>query len=484
MVHKKIQKKNRKNIHKSEVIRHIKSHAKSNRLKIDNVSKPEEVNILLEDNALLTANNARIGTVTIGNGPNNVAIGKSRLSATPASLSTHKISDSRNLHKDILNKDKLSKPITSSLPSVSTSAKPESSSHTIIDDIKFHRFTSDDALKKLFKEEKAKSKRLTIKQRFFLRGVLKKAGYETVNTEKFKDNVLYVNALIIIVLSFIVLFYGSVNDVLFKAVLFLFILWVLLLPILLFISWVVIYLYLDYKSYRRTVEIEEVWPDYLQLVVANINAGMLIDVALWSAVKARYKVLAKEIEEVAKQTITGVDISVALRDFSDKYDSHMLKRTVNLLIEGMGSGGKIATLLNKIALDLQDTKIMKKEMSASVMTYAIFISFATIVAAPFLFGLSTQLLIVMQKIIGSVSQSSTSGALLSFSTDNIKVTDFKIFAYIMLTITSFMSACIIGTIRKGSIKDGLKYIPLFIVTTLLIYFVASKLLAALMGTFI
>jgi hypothetical protein len=47
-----------------------------------------------------------------------------------------------------------------------------------------------------------------------------------------------------------------------------------------------------------------------------------------------------------------------------------------------------------------------------------------------------------------------------------------------------MSACIIGTIRKGSIKAGMKFIPIFIIVTLIIYFIASKLLAQLMGTFI
>ena len=254
--------------------------------------------------------------------------------------------------------------------------------------------------------------------------------------------------------------------------------WVVLYPFLLLLTWGVVYFFLDYKKYKRKKELEEVWPEYLQLVVSNINAGMLIDVALWSAVKPRYKVLAKEIEQVAKQTLTGQELSEALTEFAHKFDSVMVQRTINLLIEGMESGGKIATLLNKVSLDIQDTKIMRKEMSASVMTYSIFISFATVVAAPFLFGLSTQLLTIIQEIIGRLSQTS-SNSMITFSGDAVKISDFKIFAYVMLAITSFMSAALVGSIRKGSIKDGLKFIPLFMAGTLIIYYVSTILLASL-----
>jgi Flp pilus assembly protein TadB len=460
--------KNKKKVMKKIMKKIIKRPVKASgeKLEYDSLVMAPDI----KNNKTDTANN------TVSPSDNNLLLAEDN--AVPEDTSSQQNTNKKNDNGHVV---KNTKPATVA----SAQSSPHSVSlHTIIGDTQFHKFESDEALKKLFSKEKEKSKKYTVRQRFFLRNVLKQAGYEGVDEQKFKDTVLYANALIIILLSIIVLFYGSFNYVLFKAFLFLLVLWVLLLPLLLFITWSGIYLYLDYMRYRRRMALEDVWPEYLQLVVANINAGMLIDVALWSAVKPRYRVLAKEIEEIAKQTVTGVDISIALKDFSDKYDSPMLTRTINLLIEGMGSGGKIATLLNKIALDIQDTAIMKKEMSASVTTYAIFISFATIAAAPFLFGLSTQLLMVMQKIIGSVAQTSSASSMMTFGTDTIKVNDFRIFAYLMLSITSFMSACIIGTIRKGSIKAGLKFIPIFIIVTIIIYAVASTLLSQLMSSFI
>ena len=340
----------------------------------------------------------------------------------------------------------------------------------------------DNNIKKIFENLQDK-KKYKIGEKLFLKDAFRKAGYEYLNSKVLKDTILYSNIIFIAVLSVMVFAYGIFSKTILSGVTIMIILWLLVLPLFLLLSWGGTYLFLDYKKYRRRVELEEVWPEYLQLVVANMNAGMLIDVALWSAVKPRFKVLAKEIGDVAKQTMTGVDLAIALTDFSEKYDSPMLKRTISILIEGMNSGGKIALLLNKIALDIQDTKIMKKEMAAGVMTYAIFISFATMVAAPFLFGLSTVLLGVTQKIMGTLSQTSSATPLsfISLKPGAIKITDFKIFAYVMLAITSFVSACIIGIIRKGSIRDGLKYIPFFVAGTLIIYYLSVTFLSTLMG---
>lgn len=349
-----------------------------------------------------------------------------------------------------------------------------------ITDTNSYKFTADDILRRLFAVEDKKKKKVGMQEKTYLKRILNQAGYD-IDPELLKTRVFRYNLIIVSVWSLSLLVYSMVLGLLNKLLVLIVMSMVVFLPFLLLLTWGVIFLILDYKKYRRKIELEEVWPEYLQLVVSNINAGMLIDVALWSAVKPKYDVLAKEIEQVAKQTLTGKELSEALTEFAEKYDSIMVQRTISLLIEGMESGGRIATLLNKVSLDIQDTKIMRKEMSASVMTYSIFITFATIVAAPFLFGLSTQLLIIIQEIIGKLGQTSSTNAMITFSGNTVKVSDFKIFAYTMLGITSFMSACLIGSIRRGSIRDGLKFIPLFIIVTMIIYYVSTIVLASLFG---
>mgnify|MGYP001603214501 FL=1 len=267
-----------------------------------------------------------------------------------------------------------------------------------------------------------------------------------------------------------------------------FVLWIFVFILLIFAMWIMLYLAVDLKIFKRKVDIEDVLPDFLQLTASNINAGMTIDRALWFAVRPRFGVLAKEIEMVAKETMSGEDLKTALEMFASRYDSAVLKRSISMINEGVEAGGKIGDLLNRIAANIQEQKAMLKEMSANVTTYVIFITFATIVAAPFLFALSGVLIDVVQNLGsalgGTSSAASTAGIALTFSGTGVTQSDFRIFAIVSLIITSFFSAMMVSTIKKGNVKSGVKYIPIFILVSLALYIIAQGIASKLLGFFI
>lgn len=253
----------------------------------------------------------------------------------------------------------------------------------------------------------------------------------------------------------------------------------------LLLIWLGTQFYIDMKMFSRKLALEAVLPDFLQLTSANIRAGMPIDRALWYAVRPRFGVLAKEIEMVAKENLSGTDLNSALMNFANKYDSVLLKRSISLLIEGIEAGGEIGDLLNKISLNIQETRILKKEMAASVTTYVIFISVASVGAAPVMFALAAQLLTIIQNITSRMAENNvqSSGALsFSISGDAVAIGDFHIFAVTSLTLTAIFSAAIISTIKKGNIKEGISKIPVFIVISLLIYWSANIILRGMLGS--
>lgn len=262
-------------------------------------------------------------------------------------------------------------------------------------------------------------------------------------------------------------------------------LWVLIFIALILLLWVFFYFMLDLKIFKRKVLIEDVLADYLQLTAANIRAGMTVDKALWYAVRPRFGVLAKEIEIVAKETMSGVDLKEALEKFAAKYDSMVLKRSINLLIEGLDSGGEIGDLLNRIANNIQEQKLMFREMAANVTTYAIFITFSSIVAAPFLFALSGSLIGVIRGISGTLgtltNAAVSSGLPLTFGQVGITTSDFRIFSILSLIIGSTFSAMVISTIKKGEIRSGVKYIPIFVITAVSLYLIFQKSSDVLLG---
>ncbi len=340
--------------------------------------------------------------------------------------------------------------------------------------------------KQIKKQEK---KRISVQERRHkLRFYLEKAGLG-LNPEYLSKAIFNLCVLINLVISAFLIYHFSVTLGITWTTILLSIasLWVLVFIMLLFVLWVLFYIVVDLKIFKRKIDIEDVLPDYLQLTASNIKAGMTVDRALWYAVRPRFGVLANEIETVAKETMRGEDLKAALQKFADKYDSVLLKRSISLLIEGIEAGGEIGDLLNKIALNIQETKLMRREMAASVTTYIIFISFATVAAAPVLFALSGVLIKVITNLgsnMGDVgTASSSAGFAISFSGTGIDYNDFRIFAVVSLIITSFFSSVIIATIKNGNAKLGFRYIPFFIVLTVTLFFIADNILGKMIGLF-
>ena len=294
---------------------------------------------------------------------------------------------------------------------------------------------------------------------------------------------IIVNVIVTIYAS--VRFYDYISANFFFVVLLLLFIWVFIFVIIMFVLWLLFYLSLDVAIFKRKQKLEEVLPDFLQLASSNIRAGMTIDRALWYAVRPRFGVLASEIEEVAKRTVAGEPLDTAIQHFVKKYDSKTLERSMNLLVEGLRAGGEIGDLLNKIAGNIQETNLMKKELAANVTTYIIFITFATLIAAPLLFGMAYQLIIVIQEVFSRVDigPSSSTSMPLTISQGTISIGDFQIFAIASLIITSLFSAMIISAIKKGNLTAGIRYIPIFMVCSVVFFLIVVKLFGMFTGGF-
>lgn len=351
---------------------------------------------------------------------------------------------------------------------------------------KLHQVTKSRAIISKFDKKKVVKKRRFSK---FLEDFLEKAGIEKRPKEINKGVIMFSAFMTILVMvAFVV--YALVNF-LSSTAYFVFIPLILILGFGIFyvVSLITLFVYFDFKIYQRTGQIEDVLPDFLQLASANISAGMPIDRALWFAVRPRFGVLAKEMEEIAKATFTGSELDEALIKFTQKYQSRLLKESVNLIIAGLKSGGELGDLLNKISENIQQTKIMRKEISASVMTYVIFIGVASVLAAPLLFALSSQLLNVVTGISGDFDTSAMedlpSGATpISFNFgagESVKQSDFRIFSFTLMVITSFFAAAIIGVIQKGDAKAALAKFPMFLVISMIVFYFSNKFLGTLLG---
>lgn len=265
-----------------------------------------------------------------------------------------------------------------------------------------------------------------------------------------------------------------------------------------FLSWAIIqlgfmvtfflmgYFFLDIRIYKRTHQMENVLPEFLIIVSTNLKAGMSMESSLWNAVRPKFGVLAHEITLISKKVMTGMDVTEALADFANKYDSPELKRTVGLIISEIEIGGKVSKIIDDIVIHIKNTQKLKRQMQASVISYVIFISTIVIVIAPVLFALSYHLLVFVSsfvmKVGSSLSSSNAPSFLANVSTEGVDTEVFRLFAYVAIGTIAFLSSIIVSIIEKGDIRGGLKYLPFFVLGSLGVFLLTLSLLNATFGS--
>jgi Flp pilus assembly protein TadB len=240
----------------------------------------------------------------------------------------------------------------------------------------------------------------------------------------------------------------------------------------------------------KAKHVEEVLPDALQLISANIRAGMTIDKAVWLCAKPEFGVFEKELRMIAAKVVGGKPFGEALMETTKRVKSAILEKAFRLIVEGIELGGAIANLLSEISADVKNTQLLQKEINATVAMYTMFIVFASVLAAPMLFAVSTFYVqtttkLWSEQITGVTEQFAAVGTtgpkLFSVGAMAITYDEVIMFSIACILITTFFGALTIGLIKHGAAKRGIKYAPLFVSIALLIYYGGYIILKSMFG---
>jgi len=252
------------------------------------------------------------------------------------------------------------------------------------------------------------------------------------------------------------------------------------------------YILLVMVADARATKIEESLPDALEMISANVRAGMTVENAIWMAARPEFGPLEDEIRRVSSKVFGGKPITDALLEMSDRVKSTTLDRAAKLLVEGIALGGEISPLLDEVGRDIRSTRALKREILNATMMYAIFIIFSSIFAAPFLFASSLYYseisIFLLSKrttqaptglpagALGIASSAFKGGPVALISPDEV-----RIFAITSIILTTALGAVALGEIRHGKVSNGLRLMPIFVVTALLVFFLAHSALQSVFG---
>ncbi len=266
-----------------------------------------------------------------------------------------------------------------------------------------------------------------------------------------------------------------------------------MIPFLIIISigFIAPYLIFSILADSRKKHMEMLLPDMLMLTASNIKSGLTIDRALLFSARPEFGELGREIKRVAFEIFGGKEVSLALKGLAGRIKSDILSKTIDLLIEGLKSGGAVAKLLEETATDIKNTELLQKEIKGNVMMYTMFIFIAAVMGAPSLFAIShflitstTTMWVGNDISVDIPPEQQSPFSFFKMTAPEVDLEAFNLFALISILITTTFAAILISLIQTGKIRSSVKYAPFFILTSLLIYYSIKILLKKVFGSMI
>ncbi|MFH0986992.1 MAG: type II secretion system F family protein, partial [Candidatus Micrarchaeota archaeon] len=178
---------------------------------------------------------------------------------------------------------------------------------------------------------------------------------------------------------------------------------------------------------------------------------------------------------MASETMGGVPLTQSLTNMSGRVRSVALSRAVMLINEGLNMGGEIASLLTRIAQDLRNNQYLQREIVSATSMYTLFIVFAAVIASPGLFAISavyggtTEMLASQQAVDPGMTEALDMSVTVSQGS-SISPEEMHTFSLGCIIVTTLFGGLLIGMIKQGSVKKGLKYVPIFVIGAVGIYF--------------
>ena len=250
----------------------------------------------------------------------------------------------------------------------------------------------------------------------------------------------------------------------------------------------VIYAAIEFRIEQRKSFVENILPLYLDLTAANVRSGLALTNAMTIVERPEFKKFNDDIKLMGKQLYSGESMERVLTQLTSRYRSQELKRTIRMVLEAERYGGGMTDLLKQISKDLRNEHIIQKEVSGQLFMYMIFIAFAALAAAPVLFAMTSQMIGITLSIWSKISLNSLSSvpstgiSFLKFSTPQITLAGYQDFALASIILITGMCAFIVSAISSGRMIRGIRYLPLFILMGLIVYFIVGLVVGNIFST--
>ena len=125
--------------------------------------------------------------------------------------------------------------------------------------------------------------------------------------------------------------------------------------------------------YHKVRSLEDKLPEFLRDVAESGKFGMTLASSIRSAAKGRYGDLTPEIKRMAAQIGWGISATEALKLFSERVQTPLVRRTCGIIIKAANAGGNVADILSLVSNDIKETQLERAEKELNMTAYMVVI---------------------------------------------------------------------------------------------------------------
>ena len=127
--------------------------------------------------------------------------------------------------------------------------------------------------------------------------------------------------------------------------------------------------YYVYSEQKRIRKAEDAFPELLRDLAQAKRAGLSLIDAVTLTAEGEYGVLTEGMRKIATQLTWGVPFEDTLRMFAQRYPTRIIKRSIEMIIEGYRTGGEVGEVLKIAADDVMELKSLEKRRIADMSPY-------------------------------------------------------------------------------------------------------------------
>jgi flagellar protein FlaJ len=227
---------------------------------------------------------------------------------------------------------------------------------------------------------------------------------------------------------------------------------------------------------KRRGAVEDALPDALHHMAVAIKTGLVLESVIAEIGEADYGPLSEEFAQVVLEIKRGRTLRDAFLNFALRSGSKDIVRAINLLLEGMESGGPISDVLDEVSEDMKSTKEVKQDRKTFTSQQISFLAMASLMAGPFVMGVVGSLPTIMESAMADAGPAAG-----TVDMGEIHQVVTALTAYVILQAIS--TSIMMGVIMFGEFKSGMKFMIPMTIVAYVVYSVVKYIMPSAIAIF-